>query len=257
MSRSVISAVIALGVLFLVYGLVREVSNRAPVRGSTDAMTIVESGAGKDAIPSIDNPNFTSANTADYYLSDDGFGLDVNLGGEHRFYPYQILVWHEIVNAVQGGTAIAVTYDPLCGSGAVYEREVAGTTYDFGTSGKLWNNNVLMYDRQTNSLWSQILGTAVDGQLKDARLARLTSSTMLWSDWKAAYPGGLVLSRSTGAIRDYTSNPYGDYANNLDVYFPLSTMDNSRPIKEVVTGPLGETAYWFCWAALRTGETPI
>lgn len=264
MSRSVTTAIIALGVLILIYGVVMEVSNsialplpEGELEGEGAWIVFVDSGAAQDAIPSVDNPSFVSVNTADNYLSDDGYGLDVDLGGEHRFYPYQILVWHEIVNAVQGDAPIAVTYDPLCGSGAVYERDVAGTTYDFGTSGKLWNNNFLLYDRQTNSLWSQILGTAVDGQLKDARLARVASSTMLWSDWKTAHPDGLVLSRSTGAIRDYTSNPYGDYANNLDVYFPLSVMDNSRPIKEVVTGSSGETMYWFCWAALRSGEVPI
>lgn len=254
MSRSQSSALIALGGFLLIYGLVREVNNRLTVNPESSAMVFVDSGAGQEAIPAIDEPNFVTVKVADNYLSDDGYGIDVAVGGEHRFYAAQILVWHEIVNAVQGGMAIAVTYDPLCGSSAVYDREAAGTTYDFGTSGKLWNNNFLMLDRQTGSLWSQALGTAVDGSLKDARLARVASKTMLWSDWKAAYPLGLVLSRSTGAIRDYTSNPYGDYAYNSDIFFPLSVLDTSKPVKELVTGSMGETMYWFCWAALRPNE---
>ena len=257
MTRSASTALIVLGGLLLIYGLVREVNNRRTVDVATPEMVLVDSGAGPEAIPAIDDPNFVSVKVADNYLSDDGYGIDVGVGGEHRFYAEQILVWHEIVNAVQDGMPLAVTYDPLCGSSAVYDRQVAGTTYDFGTSGKLWNNNFLMRDRQTNSLWSQALGSAVDGSVKEARLARVASKTMLWSDWKAAYPGGLVLSRSTGAIRDYTSNPYGDYAYNRDVYFPLSVLDTSKPIKELVTGSMGETMYWFCWAALRAEEVPL
>lgn len=246
MSRQTVIALLVLGALILTYAIIREVQNRLPVGITDQSLTIVDTGTAEESIPAINNPQFVSVAFSDVYLSDGGYGLHVVVDGQHRFYPYQILVWHQVVN-----DEVLVTYDPLCGSGAVYER---GDDH-FSVSGKVWENNMLMIDEATQTLWSQARGQAVQGSRTNETLVRVPSQTMLWSDWKASYPDGLVLSRSTGAIRDYTSSPYGDYANNLDVYFPLSVLDSSKPIKEIVTGDSGETMYWFCWATLRGEAT--
>lgn len=246
MSRYLRPLLIVGVILIGLYGLIAEIRNRLPMTPPAfDG--IVESGVAKDGIPSIDQPRFDNVRTADAYLRDDGLGVDLAMGSSHRFYPFQILVWHQIVNDVFAGVPIAVTYDPLCASVVVYDRTVNGTTLTFGTSGQVQNNNFLMYDRETSKLWNQILGTG---------LTRESSTVVSWKEFKIQHGDGEVLSRSTGAIRDYTSNPYGDYANNADILFPLSVMDGSRPSKEIVTAADGSSMYWFCFAAFYPGQTP-
>ena len=197
---------------------------------------IVSGTVGKDVIPSIDNPKFDSVFAADTYLGDDGYGIDVEVAGEHRFYPYQILVWHEIVNEEFNGALLAITYCPLCFTGIVFDRSVGNTTHEFGVSGKLFDNNLLMYDRETESYWSQARGQAVVGDLTGTELEQYPSRIMSWGDWKEQYPDGLVLNRQTGAIRDYTYFPYGNYQNNQAIYFPLSHIDGRLASKEIVFG---------------------
>ncbi len=252
MSQLVRGSLIGAVVLVVLFGLFFEMRNRLPLpAGQVNAM--VSSGAGENGIPAIDQPRFDDVTTADAYLSDDGFGIDLAIGSVHRFYPYQILVWHEIVNDVVNGVPVAVTYDPLCGPNVIFERTLNDTTYSFSVSDKVLNNNLLMTDRQTGSLWSQISGGAIEGSLKDTSLVRLPSSVVSWKTFKAENGDGQVLSRSAGAIRDYTSNPYGDYALNQTIYFPLVKLDGSRPPKEVVVGENGEQMYWFCAAAFDLG----
>jgi len=121
-------------------------------------------GPPKDGIPSIDNPVFTNAKDANFMSdSDTVIGLDIN--GETKAYPLFILVWHEIVNDIVSDTPVSVTYCPLCYTNQVFERIIDGKTVEFGTSGKLYNSNLLMYDRLTESYWSQALGMAVTGEL--------------------------------------------------------------------------------------------
>lgn len=183
---------------------------------------LVSAGTRENGIPSIDTPAFESVAAADQYLKDDGEGLSVTIGKEHRFYPYQILVWHEIVNDVFGDQAVAITYDPLCGTGMAFDRSVDGQVRQFETSGLLWNNNVVLRDRETGTRWSQILGTSLDGT---KALAPLPATVMTWAAWRQAYPSGDVLSRETGSTRDYTRDPYGNYASSPSVLFPLTQVD--------------------------------
>lgn len=209
---------------------------------------IVVGNPQKDGIPAIDEPEYESIYSADLYLDDAGYGLMVEANGSVRFYPYQILVWHEIVNDRLGGIDLAVTYCPLCFTGVAYERDVDGETYDFGVSGKLYDNNLLMYDRQTDSYWSQALGRAVVGPLTQTELERYPSLTMTWATFKQNYPSGSVLSRDTGFVRDYTSDPYGPqgYYTNADIWFPLSNYDDRLFSKEIIFGyqnALGSSAY--------------
>lgn len=207
-----------------------------PIKHSVPLEEILGGGPPKDGIPSIDKPIYESVIRADQYLKDDGLGILIERNGTARFYPYQILVWHEIVNDTFEGEPILVTYCPLCATGIVFERLVDGEAVEFGTSGKLWNSNLVMYDRKTQSLWSQAFGEAIVGSKTRETLRQLPAITVSWADFKKAYPNGEVLSRETGAIRDYTRDPYGDYYTNNDVLFPLTNTDDRLNLKEFVFG---------------------
>ncbi|MFB6226549.1 MAG: DUF3179 domain-containing protein [Candidatus Paceibacteria bacterium] len=192
-------------------------------------------GPPKDGIPSIDNPKYISPEKADF-LSEDSQGISVSINGVDRFYPYQILVWHEIVNDKINGERILVTYCPLCRSGVVYEPKVKGEKVEFGTSGKLWQSNLVMYDRKTDSLWSQILGQAIVGEMAGTKLEKLPSNITKFGPWKKQHPDGQVLSKDTGYSRDYDSSPYGNYANNERTIFPVKHQDDRLDKKDLILG---------------------
>lgn len=191
----------------------REIMVTNGVKHSVPLEEIISGGPGKDGIPSIDNPKFVSIQEAEEWLSDNEPGIAFSRGGTHRFYPYQILVWHEIVNDSIDGQRILVTYCPLCLTGFVLDPVVNGERVEFGTSGRLWQSNLVMYDRKTDSLWSQVLAEAIVGEMTGTKLKLLESDQVLYGDWKEKYPNGQVLSRDTGKVRAYGRYPYagGDY----------------------------------------------
>jgi len=190
----------------------------------------------RDHIPALTDPSFESVVSADQYLTDDGFGIDVAVEGYRRFYPVQVLVWHEAVNDTFRGKPLLVTFCPLCRSGAVYDRRVDGTEMTFGTAEEVWNSNILLYDKKTNSVWSQLDGIARRGASLGKSLAPYPSRWMTWADWKHAYPTGEVLSRNTGFVRDYTLDPYGAYRTNQQVWFLVAKKDDRLATKERVFG---------------------
>ncbi|HEX9319044.1 MAG TPA: DUF3179 domain-containing (seleno)protein, partial [Nitrososphaeraceae archaeon] len=134
---------------------------------------IVSGGPPPDGIPSIDNPKFVPAAEADKFLQNSDQVVGVNINGDIRAYPLQILVWHEIVNDNVGSTPVAITYCPLCFTNQVFKRTVNGQSVEFGTSGKLYNSNLVMYDRTSKSLWSQALGQGIVGKYAGIRLERI------------------------------------------------------------------------------------
>jgi hypothetical protein len=185
---------------------------------------IVWGGVAPDAIPAIDNPVFEQASSVDW-LDDREAVLVLQLEGEPRAYPVQVLMWHEIVNDVLDGRPVAVTYCPLCNSGVAFDRTVGGRTLDFGTSGSLYLSALVMYDRQTESLWTHFDGRAVVGTLatESAELERLPLSTVAWGDFRRAHPDADVLSKQTGYDRPYGRNAYPGYDQGdgpLSGYFP-------------------------------------
>jgi hypothetical protein len=206
------------------------------VKHSVPLDSILAGGPAKDGIPPIDEPKFTLVSEADMFLEDDGLGIAVSLNGVDRYYPFQILVWHEIVNDMIGDQAVLVSYCPLCGTGIVYDPTFGDEVVEFGTSGKLWNSNLVMYDRKTDSYWSQILGEAIVGELTGSKLTLLPHSNMWWKDWKADHPDGEVLSRETGFGRDYMSTPYEGYEDNRAIFFPVDNEDDSYHPKEPTFG---------------------
>jgi hypothetical protein len=198
---------------------------------------IVSGGPPPDGIPSIDNPKFVSIEEADRNLEDAELVLGLNINGDIRAYPLQILVWHEIVNDKVGNTAVTVTYCPLCFTNQVFNLTMNdGQILEFGTSGKLYNSNLVMYDRTTKSLWSQAMSQAIVGELAGIKLERIPFDVAYWKDWKQLYPDSKVLSKDTGSSRPYGADPYGDYYTNGDVLFPVSNSDDRLGLKEIVIG---------------------
>ena len=200
-------------------------------------------GPPKDGIPSIDDPKFVSVSEADEFLAGREPVAVVELGGEARAYPLQILTWHEVVNDEIAGEPIAVTYCPLCNSTVVFRREVEGEPVEFGTTGMLRNSDLVMYDRATESWWQQVTAEAVVGEQTGTRLEVLPSQILSWQEFRRAHTDGEVLSRDTGFERDYGQNPYTAYDSDPDSapFLFQGEPDRSLPPKERV-------------AAIRTGE---
>lgn len=213
---------------------------------------IISGGPPPDGIPAIDRPDFVASAGAAGWLGARQPVLALEINGDARAYPLQILIWHEIVNDTVGGTPVAITYCPLCNSGLVFDRRLDGALLDFGTSGKLYRSDLLMYDRQSHSLWAQMEGRAVVGARAGATLARIPANTIAYEDFKAAYPAGRVLSRETGHARAYGRNPYAlyDEAGSAPFLF-RGTPDPRRPPKERVVGVVvGGAARAYPWPVL-------
>ena len=192
-------------------------------------------GPPKDGIPSIDNPVFADVDNSQFVAdSDTVIGLEIN--GEAKAYPLFILVWHEIVNDDVGGVPVSVTYCPLCYTNQVFERVIDGNVVEFGTSGKLYNSNLLMYDRYTESYWSQALGMAVKGELTGYQLNLVPFDVITWGDWKMLHPETLVLTTDTGHIRSYATDPYGNYYTEPRIMFPVDNHDDRLHPKEIILG---------------------
>lgn len=209
----------------------------------------VDTGVKEGDIPALSRPKYDSVFVSDTVLSDSLSGIDVDIRGEHRFYPLQVLNWHEVVNDSWGRMNIAVTWSPLCGTGIVYDRDVEEATVTLASSGEVYNNNTVLKDTESGSLWVQASGESIEGKMVGKKLTRISSTMMTWGEWKDAYPSGLVLSTNTGFIREYGRNPYAGYDKKPDVYFPVTMRDESHAPKEVVTMN-DVTGYWFCLSAI-------
>ena len=177
---------------------------------------IERGGPPRDGIPALDAPRFESVQQARWLKAEDRV-LGIQRNGVARAYPVAILNWHEIVNDVIGGEAVAITYCPLCGTGIAFAARLNGRDAHFGVSGLLYNSDVLLYDRETESLWSHILGTAVSGTMAGHALLRISLMHTSWHDWRARFAQSEVLSTRTGYNRDYTGNPYQGYANSRSI----------------------------------------
>jgi len=202
---------------------------------SVPAKAIERGGPPKDGIPAIDRPRFVNAAGAG--LTDGDRVLGLALDGITRAYPVRILNWHEVVNDRFGARAIVVTYCPLCGTGMVFEppAELGGSS-GFGVSGLLYNSDVLLYDRATQSLWSQILSLAISGPLKGTALRPVPVSHTNWADWRRRHPATEVLSADTGFERDYGRDPYAGYDRVQQLMFDVQHRDDRFPLKEWVLG---------------------
>ncbi len=196
---------------------------------------IYSGGPPKDGIPAIDKPKFQAIAEAKELKPDD-FVLGLSHNDIVRAYPIAIMNWHEIVNDRYGGEPVVVTYCPLCGSGVAYTARAGGMELELGVSGLLYNSDGLLYDRQTESLWSQMMSQAVTGPMRGVRLKMLPLVHISWSEWVAEHPDTLVLSRETGFSKDYSRDPYAGYVDSAGVFFPVAKKDPRYHPKERVLG---------------------
>jgi len=176
-----------------------------------DPSEILSGGPPKDGIPAIDNPKFVSYEEAMPWLADNEPVVAFEHGGQARAYPLQILIYHEIVNDKVGGKAVSVTFCPLCNASIVFDGEIEGTTLDFGTTGRLRNSDLIMYDRQTESWWQQFTGKGIIGDYTGTRLQQLPSQIISFATFRDVFADGEVLSQETGFRRRYGNNPYSGY----------------------------------------------
>lgn len=170
-------------------------------------------GPPRDGIPPIDDPRFISIEEAAADVAADEPVLVFEHDGEARAYPLAVLIWHEIVNDEVNGQPVTITYCPLCNTALAFDRSLDGQLLDFGTSGLLRNSDLVMWDRQTESLWQQVTGEAIVGELAGQHLTLLAASILSFNEFRDSYPEGTVLSRETASNRAYGSNPYEFYDN--------------------------------------------
>ena len=163
-----------------------------------------------DRIPALEDPAFEPAGSVDWLPPVEPV-LALEINGDARAYPLRIMTRHELVNGTVGGVPVTVSYCPLCNSAVAYDRRVGERILDFGTSGALFNSSLVMYDRQTESLWSHYTGEAVVGHLTGARLDLVPVQTVSFEAFLAAHPDGQVLSEDTGHYGQYGQNPYRFY----------------------------------------------
>ena len=222
-------------------------------------------------------PEYVTQGVAAAWLGAEEPVIAVSLGGESRAYPLQLLTWHEIVNDTLGGVPVAVTFCPLCNSALAFDRRVplsetalgalraltpelvttdpgeafrrayesqtadadlaAGLEVTFGVSGLLYNSNLLMFDSESRTLWSQLVGEGAVGALTGTALLRYPAQIVSFAEFRQAFPDASVLSRETGFSRNYGTNPYVGYdrADTPPFLFSGETDGRLPPKARVVT----------------------
>lgn len=159
----------------------------------------------RDAIPSIDDPTF-----APTFAGEGDNDVIVQEGSRARAYPVRILNAHEIVNDRLDGVPLAVTWCPLCGSAVVYERRLDGRELTFGVSGKLADDDLVMYDRETESEWKQTTGECIAGPLNGSTLQARAAPILPYTSFRDQYPEGTVLQPPRD-LSDYDDAAYEAY----------------------------------------------
>ena len=199
---------------------------------------LTSGGVDRDGIPALNVPLLELAEEAAFLREEDRV-LGVVYEGEARAYPLLILWWHEIIKDVLGEVPVIVTYCPLTGSGLVFDgRAPDGEASLYGVSGLLFENNLMMFDRVSESLWPQLIGSARCGNRKGVSLDQIAVVETTWREWKERHPETTVVSNQTGHARAYGAYPYGDYAivGNEGLNAPSSSFSDARPAKEPVLG---------------------
>lgn len=214
---------------------------------------IFPGGPPKDGIPSIDNPIFYPA---DNVGTDSLRILGVFYNGVAKAYPVNILNYHEVVNDMFEELPVVVTYCPLCGSGVSFSRYVEGQLLTFGVSGLLYNSDVLLYDRETGSLWSQLMQECISGPLKGGKLTMINTVNTTLKQWKRQHESTVVLSEETGHSRDYTQTPYAGYEDTQNIYFPVTNMSDRFDPKELVIG-IEVDGHFKCYPFSRLKEKQV
>lgn len=195
---------------------------------------VIDGGPGRDGIPAIDNPIFVPLDQGVVLEGDLVIGIMAD--GEPRAIPHNIMNWHEIVNDTVQAGPIVMSYCPLTGSALLWESTASDPNPTFGVSGLLYNSNLILFDRETESNWSQMRIQAVEGQRRGEVPQILPLVEMRIERWRAMYPDSVILSRQTGFSRDYNRYPYGSFRTNTDLLFPVNPRDTRLHEKTRVIG---------------------
>lgn len=194
---------------------------------------VLSGGPGKDGIPALTNPTFEPIVETD--IQNPVQVIVLTGKDEIKVYPYNILTWHEIVNDEIGDTPVAVTFCPLCGSAIVFDRRVDGEVLELGVSGALIESNMVMYDRNTESLWQQSTGKGLAGHYVGVELSIFPMQLLTVGEVKEKYPSAMILSTDTGHRRDYDKNPYGGYEETENqFFFPVGDFGGTYQSKEIM-----------------------
>ena len=208
---------------------------------SVDYNEVLSGGPPKDGIPSIDDPKFVPVAEMSE-LTDNEPVIGLTIDGDARAYPLRILTWHEIVNDTVGGVPVAVTYCPLCNAAIVFDRRLDGKAVEFGTTGKLRNSDLVMYDRESESWWQQFLGEAIVGERLGTQLQVLPARLESWARFKARHPDGKVQVPNNPGLRRYGANPYVGYdGGGLPFLYRGSYPEGIEPMARVVA--VGDEAW--------------
>ena len=212
-------------------------------------------GPPKDGIPPIDNPKFVAVAEI-VGLSDTEPVIGLIIDGEARAYPLSVMIWHEIANDTVGGVPVTVTFCPLCNAAVVFDRRAGGRVLDFGTTGKLRNSDLVMYDRQTESWWQQFIGEAIVGEMTGTKLKMLPSRVESLARFRARAPAGKVLVPNNPAMRRYGGNPYVGYDSMATPFLYNGAMPETvAPLSRVVS--LGRRGAWSFALVQRLGEIKL
>ncbi len=192
----------------------------------------------KDCYPSLDSPKFLTAEEGDMVWSDDDEVLGLVYGGIAKAYPLKIINYHHIVNDRFEDEPIAITRCGLCDTGIAYKRAIKGRETEFGVLGTLLNSCLVLYDRGTNTSWTQIGGNAIEGELVGEKLIPIEMEHVTWGQWKEMHPDTLVLSKDTGFSKNYEFDivKVSGYTTNEEIHFPIPNNDTRLHPKAVVFG---------------------
>ncbi len=188
--------------------------------------SIISGGVPRDGIPPIDNPRYESVTEPPDWLDDEEPVISVEINGDARAFPLNILLRHEIVNTEIGGEAVTVTFCPLCNSSLVFKSTIDGVKHRFGVSGFLRNSDLIMWDDKTQTWWQQLTGDAIVGDYVGRRLFQVPAQVVSWDTFASEFPNGLVMDRP-GGRGSYENTPYTGYddADNEDPFLFLGTPD--------------------------------
>ncbi|MGI9658484.1 MAG: DUF3179 domain-containing protein [Gaiellaceae bacterium] len=208
--------------------------------GPARRFNAIRTGAGPlcapfDSIPAVNDPEFAPVGEG-VELAGDEPVVALSVAGEHRAYPVRYLIFHELVNDRVGSTSIVVSFCPLCNSAVAHERQLDGKTLSFGVSGQLAYANLVMFDRETASLWQQMTGLATGGELKDRRLEPVPVQMVSVDTWTAAHPDGLMLQPPDMGAYPYGTDPYGGYDTDPAAQSPV-LQQSAGPVRDTRLSP--------------------
>ncbi len=196
---------------------------------------VKDGGPGKDGIPALTDPLLIPAGQIDY-LNPEDLIIAVRIGETIIAFPHKILDKHEIINVLSSAVPYILSYCPLTGTGMAWEAPKDVNDKSYGVSGLLYNSNLILYDRQTDSNWSQMMMKCINGQLIRQNAVMIHVIETKWSTWKMMYPDSLVVSNATGYNSNYSIYPYGNYKSDNTLLFPVNNEDNRLHKKKRVHG---------------------